>query len=197
VRIWDISTGQLRTTFYRARPARRASGLTARAPAGCPVPPRCAGRHRRPPAARPRRGRDPRAIPACRAYNSTFGSQGRGACPGCAPNQSAGLRPAGLAPIGFSRADRRPITEAGGLFLKAGEKITSRRDLPRSARPARPVPADKARTRTTALPTTMTPAQFVDKLNQNAGNVLSASDGATAIALFGSATNAERPYGSA
>ena len=42
---------------------------------------------------------------------------------------------------------------------------------------------------TTALPTTMTPAQFVDKLNQNAGNVLSASDGATAIALFGSATN--------
>src|SRR5207248_3585780 len=42
---------------------------------------------------------------------------------------------------------------------------------------------------TTALPTTMTPAQFVDKLNQNAGNVLSASDRATAIALFGSATN--------
>src|SRR5437016_12902446 len=42
---------------------------------------------------------------------------------------------------------------------------------------------------TTALPTTMTPAQFVDKLNQNAGNLLSASDGATAIALFGSATN--------
>ena len=35
----------------------------------------------------------------------------------------------------------------------------------------------------------MTPAQFVDKLNQNAGNVLSASDRATAIALFGSATN--------
>src|SRR5205807_3391378 len=42
---------------------------------------------------------------------------------------------------------------------------------------------------TTALPTTMTPAQFVDKLNQNAGNVLSASDRATAITLFGSATN--------
>ncbi|PYS26197.1 MAG: hypothetical protein DMF75_22535 [Acidobacteria bacterium] len=42
---------------------------------------------------------------------------------------------------------------------------------------------------TTALPTTMTPAQFVDKLNQNAGNVLSASDRATAIALFGNATN--------
>jgi hypothetical protein len=42
---------------------------------------------------------------------------------------------------------------------------------------------------TTALPTTMTPPQFVDKLNQNVGNVLSASDRATAIALFGSATN--------
>src|SRR5437763_7322349 len=42
---------------------------------------------------------------------------------------------------------------------------------------------------TTALPTTMTPAQFVDKLNQNAGNVLSASDRTAAIALFGSATN--------
>ena len=42
---------------------------------------------------------------------------------------------------------------------------------------------------TTGLPTTMTPAQFVDKLNQNAGNVLSSSDRATAIALFGSATN--------
>src|SRR5437870_3336239 len=42
---------------------------------------------------------------------------------------------------------------------------------------------------TTALPTTMTPAQFVDKLNQNAGNVLSASDRATAINLFGGATN--------
>ena len=41
----------------------------------------------------------------------------------------------------------------------------------------------------TALPTTMTPAQFVDKLNQNAGNVLSAGDRAIAIALFGSATN--------
>src|SRR3989442_3567748 len=35
----------------------------------------------------------------------------------------------------------------------------------------------------------MTPAQFVDKLNQNAGNVLSASDRTTAINLFGSATN--------
>ena len=35
----------------------------------------------------------------------------------------------------------------------------------------------------------MTPSQFVDKLNQNAGNVLAASDRAIAIALFGSATN--------
>jgi len=35
----------------------------------------------------------------------------------------------------------------------------------------------------------MTPAQFVDKLNQNAGNVLSTSDRATAIALFGGATD--------
>ena len=42
---------------------------------------------------------------------------------------------------------------------------------------------------TTAFPTTMTPAQFVDKLNQNAGNVLSATERATAIGLFGSATN--------
>jgi hypothetical protein len=32
----------------------------------------------------------------------------------------------------------RPDTEAGGLFRKAGEEITSRSDLPRSARPARP-----------------------------------------------------------
>jgi hypothetical protein len=35
----------------------------------------------------------------------------------------------------------------------------------------------------------MTPAQFVDKLNANAGNVLSASERATAIALFGSGTD--------
>jgi hypothetical protein len=42
---------------------------------------------------------------------------------------------------------------------------------------------------TTALPATMTPAQFVDQLNQNAGNVLSASDRTTAINLFGSAAN--------
>ena len=37
---------------------------------------------------------------------------------------------------------------------------------------------------TTALPTTMTPSQFVDKLNQNAGNVLAASDRAIAIACL-------------
>jgi hypothetical protein len=35
----------------------------------------------------------------------------------------------------------------------------------------------------------MTPAQFVDQLNTNAGNVLSVSERATAISLFGSATN--------
>jgi uncharacterized repeat protein (TIGR01451 family) len=42
---------------------------------------------------------------------------------------------------------------------------------------------------TAAFPTTMTPAQFVDQLNTNAGNVLSVSERATAISLFGSATN--------
>jgi len=42
---------------------------------------------------------------------------------------------------------------------------------------------------TTALPTTMTPAQFVDRLNTNAGNVLSPSERTTAINLFGSATD--------
>jgi predicted outer membrane repeat protein len=36
-----------------------------------------------------------------------------------------------------------------------------------------------------AFPTTMTPTQFVDKLNQNAGNVLSPSERTTAINLFG------------
>jgi uncharacterized repeat protein (TIGR01451 family) len=41
----------------------------------------------------------------------------------------------------------------------------------------------------TAFPTTMTPAQFVDALNTNAGNVLSASERATVIGFFGSATN--------
>ena len=40
-----------------------------------------------------------------------------------------------------------------------------------------------------AFPTTMTPAQFVDKLNLNAGNVLSATERATAINLFGGAAN--------
>ena len=39
----------------------------------------------------------------------------------------------------------------------------------------------------TAFPTTMTPAQFVDKLNQNAGNVLSPSERTTAINLFAGA----------
>ena len=42
---------------------------------------------------------------------------------------------------------------------------------------------------TTALPTTLTPTQFVDQLNANAGNVLSTTERATAIALFGSATD--------
>src|SRR5207302_3324069 len=42
---------------------------------------------------------------------------------------------------------------------------------------------------TTAFPTSMTPAQFVDKLNTNTGNVLSSTDRATALALFGGATD--------
>ena len=42
---------------------------------------------------------------------------------------------------------------------------------------------------TTAFPTTMTPAEFVDRLNQNAGNVLSASERTTAINLFAGAAN--------
>src|SRR3954470_23832149 len=41
----------------------------------------------------------------------------------------------------------------------------------------------------TAFPTSMTPAQFVDKLNQNAGNVLSQNERTTAINLFGNAAN--------
>ena len=41
-----------------------------------------------------------------------------------------------------------------------------------------------------AFPSTMTPDQFVDKLNQNAGNVLSASERSAAIDLFGGAANA-------
>jgi hypothetical protein len=40
-----------------------------------------------------------------------------------------------------------------------------------------------------AFPVSMTPAQFVDKLNQNAGNVLSAAERDTAISLFGGAAN--------
>jgi len=42
---------------------------------------------------------------------------------------------------------------------------------------------------TAAFPTTMTPAQFVDQLNQNAGNVLSASERTTAINRFGGGGN--------
>gem|GEM_PF-2325705 len=41
----------------------------------------------------------------------------------------------------------------------------------------------------TAFPATMTPAQFVDKLNQNAGNVLSDAERTTAINLFGNAAD--------
>jgi predicted nucleotidyltransferase len=40
-----------------------------------------------------------------------------------------------------------------------------------------------------AFPTTMTPAEFVDKLNTNAGNALSPSERTTAINLFGGAAN--------
>jgi len=39
------------------------------------------------------------------------------------------------------------------------------------------------------MPTTMTPTQFVDKLNQNAGNVLSPSERTTAINAFGVAAD--------
>jgi hypothetical protein len=42
---------------------------------------------------------------------------------------------------------------------------------------------------TTALPTSLTPAQFVDQINANAGNVLSAGERATAIGLFAGAGN--------
>lgn len=42
---------------------------------------------------------------------------------------------------------------------------------------------------TPTLPTTMTPAQFVDQLNTNAGNVLSTSERDAAIAFFGGAAN--------
>ena len=40
-----------------------------------------------------------------------------------------------------------------------------------------------------AFPTFLAPAEFVDRLNVNAGNVLSPGERATAIGLFGSATN--------
>jgi hypothetical protein len=46
---------------------------------------------------------------------------------------------------------------------------------------------------TTAFPTSMTPTEFVDKLNQNSGNVLSASERTTAISLFGGAGNTTHP----
>jgi hypothetical protein len=39
------------------------------------------------------------------------------------------------------------------------------------------------------FPTSLSPADFVDRLNQNAGNVLSASERATAISLFGNAAD--------
>jgi CSLREA domain-containing protein len=42
---------------------------------------------------------------------------------------------------------------------------------------------------TTALPTTLTPTAFVDRLNQNAGGVLTLSERTTAINLFGGAGN--------
>jgi hypothetical protein len=42
---------------------------------------------------------------------------------------------------------------------------------------------------TTAFPTIMKPAEFVDKLNTNAGNVLSAGERATLINLFGGTVN--------
>src|SRR5205807_8993523 len=41
---------------------------------------------------------------------------------------------------------------------------------------------------TTAFPTSMTPAQFVDRLNTDTGNVLSSTDRQTAINEFGAAT---------
>ncbi|HEX3230784.1 MAG TPA: beta-propeller fold lactonase family protein [Pyrinomonadaceae bacterium] len=44
-----------------------------------------------------------------------------------------------------------------------------------------------------AFPTTMTPTDFVDKLNQNAGNVLSPSERTSAINLFGGAVNSSNP----
>ena len=40
-----------------------------------------------------------------------------------------------------------------------------------------------------AYPTSLTPAKFVDQMNANAGNVLSAADRAAAVAVFGAATD--------
>ena len=40
-----------------------------------------------------------------------------------------------------------------------------------------------------AYPSTTTPAEFIDRLNQNAGRVLSQSERTTAINLFGTATD--------
>src|SRR5438270_769635 len=45
----------------------------------------------------------------------------------------------------------------------------------------------------TAFPNTLTPAQFVDLLNLNAGNVLSSSEWAAAVALFGDSGSASNP----
>jgi len=42
---------------------------------------------------------------------------------------------------------------------------------------------------TTAFPTALTPTQFVDQLNQNSGNMLSSSERATALGLFGGAAD--------
>src|SRR6266568_881074 len=42
---------------------------------------------------------------------------------------------------------------------------------------------------TTAFPTTLTPAEFIDRLNQNAGNVMSSSQRAASIGLFASAND--------
>jgi hypothetical protein len=44
-----------------------------------------------------------------------------------------------------------------------------------------------------AIPTSLTPAQFVDQLNHNSGDALSLSDRAAAIALFGGATDSSSP----
>jgi hypothetical protein len=48
-----------------------------------------------------------------------------------------------------------------------------------------------------AYPLSMTPAQFVDRLNTNAGSVLSASERAAVIGLFGDAVNTNNVAGRA